>query len=295
MSGIGASISYISGAKNHWRRWVWNRLSERSDVPAKERVVLFLASPELRDVEEALRRGYRRSNLIAIESDRERCIELRAKRITTLNLPAGKVLQQWPPYIPVDAVLLDLCGGVDGEVNRCLCGLMRSPFARTAVAINVQRGRDRVGEMREEMVAAASSLKEQMLANGSSSDAVALINSVRDSYGTTSRGFWIKHLRRELEKRLLTLALIHFGYDSPARQASVDVERLSFQRESSIAELSYRHRRVVMDTLCFKNSIHGTLADFLDGSIEADTPVRRRIAAALAVSTMRREGRLPCH
>jgi len=147
MALSGAEISYISGQKNNWRRWMWNQVKERlpKNKTAKDCLVLYLAGRENADLEEAKRRGFLPANMIAVEADKDVARSLRQQGVTTIAGNVVDVLNCWPLEHKVDVVILDLCAGLGLDmIRRVQAGLMQPCFVGAIVSINLQRGRDDV-------------------------------------------------------------------------------------------------------------------------------------------------------
>lgn len=119
MASIGHEISYRSGQKNHWRRWVWNRITETlpKGIRPRDATVLYLPGEADLDWPEARRRGYQRENMIACERDPRVVRALRARGVTTISLSLALAMQAWPQGRPVHVVHADLCSGITSEAS----------------------------------------------------------------------------------------------------------------------------------------------------------------------------------
>ena len=45
--GTGATRDYDVGPKNHWRRTIWNEILRRTAGQEKEKLILYLAGPQI--------------------------------------------------------------------------------------------------------------------------------------------------------------------------------------------------------------------------------------------------------
>lgn len=133
------AVNYKNGAKNQWRRTVWNLIR----VHAKPGVILYLPGSTDLDRDEALRRGFKPADLIAIERDPEVARSLRERGVTTIRGSLNDVLESWPPHVPIAALLADLQCGFDPWVERLAEICAQHPaMAEAVVVANLQRGRD---------------------------------------------------------------------------------------------------------------------------------------------------------
>lgn len=137
------TMGYSLPRKNHWRRWQWNRIVERLSMlrtKPRDAVVLYLAGQEDLDRKEALLRGFKPHNLIAVESDTETVRALRGKGVNVINAPLHEVALAWPE---VHVIVADLCCGFDIRALRLVYALTHAITAkRTVLSVNLQRGRD---------------------------------------------------------------------------------------------------------------------------------------------------------
>jgi hypothetical protein len=138
----GSTRSYRFGAKNHWRRTVWNDVLSRTNRREKREPVLYLAGPDDADRPVAVSKGVPALNLIAIDYNKANAEAVRKRGYPALHAQAVDVLWSWPEHRPSCAVLLDLCCGLERSTVRMLTGLCRSPFSGAVVMVNQQRGRD---------------------------------------------------------------------------------------------------------------------------------------------------------
>lgn len=141
----GATHNYDFPSKRHWRRWVWNRIAERTDNP-RDALVLFLAGPEALDLDVARSKGFRPQNMIAVERDPATVARLREAKVLTIEGDLNEVVTAWPMHKPVGVLLADLCGGLQHK-NVGLAGVLcaHQAFQDSVIAVNLLRGRDPLG------------------------------------------------------------------------------------------------------------------------------------------------------
>lgn len=149
----GETFSYKFGSKNNWRRWAWNRISERVLVPKRDAVVLYLAGASDLDRPIALSKGFLPANLLAVERSSTVCQQLRSERVLTINSDVLNVLRSWPIHREVSVIFIDLCSGIEETTLASLqAALFMPPFYQSVIAFNVMRGRDaRTTFMRDAM------------------------------------------------------------------------------------------------------------------------------------------------
>jgi len=141
-SDSGASMNYDSGPKRHWRRWVWNRITERVVSP-RDALVLYLAG--LHDFDRAIAktRGFHDNNLIAIERDKSTREHLRQNGVLTIDANLFDAVLPAATNRHIDVVFADLCSGLTAHVVRSLVLWMFVPTMFDCVFVfNMLRGRD---------------------------------------------------------------------------------------------------------------------------------------------------------
>lgn len=142
MKSAGSDREYWNSKKNHWRRTIWNEILSRTDGREKTQPILYLAGPNDYDRIVATDKGVPGQNLIAIDRDKQNVARVRSSRRPALHATARDVLWNWPAARPVAAVFLDFCGGLTRENLNVLPFFFRDPFACSTIAINFLRGRD---------------------------------------------------------------------------------------------------------------------------------------------------------
>lgn len=142
MSSDGAIRPYRFGAKNNWRRWMWNEVVKRTNGAEQRLPTLYLAGPEDNDRFVAVDKGFPRDNLIAVDRDRSNYIAVRRAGGPALREDIYDVLEAWPHKRLVASVVMDFCGGFTEDVMRLNAAFARNPFISSVKALNFQRGRD---------------------------------------------------------------------------------------------------------------------------------------------------------
>jgi hypothetical protein len=104
--------TYQFGTKNNWRKWLWNRISERLNVPAQKAVVLYMGAAEDLDRTEALRRGFKNLNLIHVDRDPTVTGLIRRRGGLAVTGDFFEVVRCWPAGHSVDVVVGDFCNGL---------------------------------------------------------------------------------------------------------------------------------------------------------------------------------------
>lgn len=138
----GATKDYDFGPKRHWRRWVWNRISERTE-PATA-LCVYLAGAEDHDRRIARAAGFKDANLIAVERSASAVERLRGRRTLTVSGDLFDVVDQLScGRDDVGVVCADLCSGLTLRALQSISVWMLSPkMFNTVFAFNMLRGRD---------------------------------------------------------------------------------------------------------------------------------------------------------
>lgn len=146
MSSKGHEKQYKFGAKNQWRRTIWNLIDDRLRVHRSKAIVLYLAGEADLDREILIRKGFDSRNLIAVERNVDVVASLRARGILTIQGDFFGVVKAWKSKLPIDVVYGDFCCGLSAEVIGNCWALPFLPALRSSVfAFNLQRGRDATG------------------------------------------------------------------------------------------------------------------------------------------------------
>lgn len=134
-------VNYKNGAKNHWRRNIWNRIVERLAVPARDAVVLYLAGASDLDRSVALSKGFRDANLIAVDRDMSKVSFLRRRGNLCLKGDFFDVVRS--VSIPVHVIHADMCGGLSNNMRDHVALWACLPNTKNAVVCaNMCRGHD---------------------------------------------------------------------------------------------------------------------------------------------------------
>jgi hypothetical protein len=266
----GASKDYKFGTKNNWRRWVWNRIVERLHVRPSQAVVLYLAGADDLDRQEAIRRGFREENLIAVERNGENLRALREKKALAVGGDVADVLRAWPTTVPVHVVHSDLCTNFnDAAMVNLISAILYSPATWGAVfSFNLLRGRE----------ARAEALKA-FLADGC----------------PKHRGNMFANLLLDACMHLMAAEMLQKQLTEVTREDVAWVPDPVFKAAASLLRCtlnSYRSGMQTFDSCVFVSPSRGVSEDdrMLVGAEAAKSArqdVRRRIAAVMAHRTMR--------
>lgn len=135
--------NYKFGTKNNWRRWVWNRISDRVSVPNREAMCVYLPGPNDLDRVEAKRRGFRDHNLIGVERDKKTLVSLRDRDVLVVDGDFLDVALAVQKNNRVDVVFGDYMHGLEKGIFNRTVNMMFLPNLRQSVfAFNFLRGRD---------------------------------------------------------------------------------------------------------------------------------------------------------
>lgn len=139
--------NYRFGSKDTWRRWQWNRVTERltrARISTANAIVFGMFGPDAIDVECALSRGFKKHNLFCIERNTETAMRLRRGGVNTLPLDFAEALDSWGDDPKIDVVIADFCGGLTQKRYHDITALDQSwaIHKSTVVSVNLLRGRD---------------------------------------------------------------------------------------------------------------------------------------------------------
>lgn len=267
-------MDYNFGQKNHWRRWLHNRIAERLRVPAREAVVLYLAGDQDLDRAEFLRRGYRPDNLIAVDTDAAVVAALRRRGVIAVQGEIETVARLWTRRL--DVVLADFTGPLSDTRFKALMLNFLPPEQSAVWAVNLLRGRE------------------------CTSDVVHSGFRNEDVLGSLAKHFGV-NASMHRGYRLIAAAAI-FIMNAVVRRADIVQgteqdkmhDLLKMQFDSRPAFFSYRSKAasqtfdsVVFCCEPFRAFWPRWLEVLPDQLTASEIVVRRRIAAALAHSTRR--------
>lgn len=145
-------MKYKYGQKNQWRRWMWNRVAERTK-DRREKKVLYLAGPDAYDIGAASLRGFDTRNMIAVEREQNALRSLRAAGLLAIDGELCDVMEAWPQECSVGVVVADFCCGMEANiVNRIARQSAHFwPFVDATFCFNFLRGRDASSSSDREM------------------------------------------------------------------------------------------------------------------------------------------------
>lgn len=136
------AVAYKNGQKNHWRRTAWNMVADMTQN-RREAIVLYLPGSTDLDAPEACRRGFRSQNLIAIERNSRVADRLRSEGRTCVVANLLEVIAAWPDHTKVAVLIADLQCGLTEEIFDLLCLWgMRPALSGSTLLLNMQRGRE---------------------------------------------------------------------------------------------------------------------------------------------------------
>lgn len=155
------ATDYKNGQKNNWRRRAWNHIASLAD---KDAVVLYLPGERDLDRKEAVQRGFKDNNLIAVERDKSVAATLRKQGVNTINSDLLTVLQNWPNHTPIGVVIADLQCGFDPAVFDLVKAFALHPaLYETTFLVNLQRGRDTLFVRLPEQIEKEAALEKTLL------------------------------------------------------------------------------------------------------------------------------------
>lgn len=138
----GALMNYDFGPKRHWRRWVWNRISEK--VPnRRDALVLYLAGSNDFDRPIAISKGFSGSNMVAVERDPQARATLRHDGVLTADADFFDAVGSQYGKRSIGVVFGDLCCGLHANMTLQVAHWAACPtMTETVFAFNLLRGRD---------------------------------------------------------------------------------------------------------------------------------------------------------
>lgn len=132
---MSQAATYRYGNKNNWRRWAWNRIAEHCPVPKAEARVLYMPGPEDNDRELAKRHGFKDWNLIGVDSSR--AIVDHHRRDGKIMVHGDAMDVMYNGLASFDVMLLDFLG----DIPPLLFDACASVPGGRVVCLNVLRGR----------------------------------------------------------------------------------------------------------------------------------------------------------
>lgn len=143
MTAKGAVMNYDFGPKRNWRRWVWNRIAERTSVRDAS-LILYLPGEQDFDRNIALSKGFRSSSLIGVERSDDTRKSLRSGGTLTIDGDIFASVDAISRKRRVDVAVMDLCCGLRAKHADCILNwlLTRETLKGCVFAVNMMRGRD---------------------------------------------------------------------------------------------------------------------------------------------------------
>jgi len=147
-------IDYGFGAKNNWRRRVWNTTSKMLSFKKRKAVCLYLANETDIDFQIATQKGFDPNNLIAVNKDKKIVENIRKKKRLAFCGDIFDAARNWPENMDIDFLHLDLCTGLQNRVLETPWNIISGKLSPDAViCVNLQRGRDsQTNEFRDKVI-----------------------------------------------------------------------------------------------------------------------------------------------
>lgn len=134
--------TYEFGAKNHWRRTIWNEIAKRVDNRRKA-IAIYLPGKEDLDRSIAISKGFKPMNLIGIDRDASVVEKLRSEKKLIICGPAACVLDAWDSPTKPSAIFMDFqCGLTEEAFLTMACISTIGQPSPIICAANFLRGRD---------------------------------------------------------------------------------------------------------------------------------------------------------
>lgn len=305
----GATRSYKNGQKNHWRRTMWNEVLKRTDGREKTQPILYLAGPEDMDREIAVSKGVPPQNLIAIDRFAPNVGAIRSKGAPAINADALDVLWSWPKDRPVCAVLMDYCGGLGRENAMVFDVFQRRPFRRSVAMVNFLRGRDPWSNLIRVGLSESGLLQPLWLSDGKTVTALHhdtkhrayqfLIFNALDFINSV-RGVGTLHMTKASDGDKVTTGVVFPTTPESREVYRMGVSLLMTQMRPTF--YTYKSGMLTFDSAVFDppwgvvpDAVDFTLIDNAWAQREqsfSEPGLVRRLAAMLAVRTMRLTGKL---
>lgn len=289
---------YKFGQKNNWRRWAWNRICDRLEHSKRESVVVYLAGMEDLDRKVAVDKGFKPSNLIAIDKKKEVVEHLKEKGALALNGSLVDALKCFrKTSTRVDVLIGDFCCGLTSEIRE-FANFLNSNFVGDAfrenavIALNFMRGRE-----------------------AEEAGILQVVREHEEHKDLKHRGeIFLRYFVRFAALANYIILWNHLGRDDGALRecwnsrmdAKVDdVDEITLKMEelhyfkSEPEFFSYKSGRLTMDSVVFKFYPQLTLLRSKDFDSKFVTSkvkkVERSLRATLAIRSMRESGYLsPC-
>lgn len=264
---------YKNGQKNNWRRTVWNHLARnvRQTMPVRDAIVLYLPGSADLDRPQALRRGFTDANMIVCERDQALCGALRKNRRNVVSGDLLEILKAWPKDRAVGAIVADLQCGWSRYIELIIFVWMANPaLAKATLLLNMQRGRD-------DGTVARDRVSESIGADFSEMHSWFIKKAILGD--PSSAGETKEHRGFLAVCRVMGILQMweHYGIGRKYIDSTSFRYRIFPSYKSS-------ERSPYMDSVALSAGEYSNVYNF---PIPFDQVVRRKIAAALAIRTLR--------
>jgi hypothetical protein len=306
--------SYRNSTKECWRGWAWNQLAARicacktkprSDYRAwlkgrdgqkrrhlENATVLYLPGPDDADREIAISKGFRQSNLIAVDVCQDRVDGVRAGKGIAVCDTLDRVIRCWPDGWQIDGILADLCSGFGRTERNLALALIESPGCshQTAMVVNLQRGRDKNGGLERDVTDKVRAAVSKLECGRHGKPA----ESLNAEMGKNRAAYWL-----DFFLFIYSSILFHTAEGDEKKKCKLEDYILVLGKEARpdfFSYLSKPSRAVYMDSAAFclpkfinRTASKGLGMDTYNGeALWADfEATRRKLTAARAVRTAR--------
>ncbi len=132
--------------KKIYRKWIWEQVARRLSCKRQDAKVLYLLGPENRDLKVALKRGFAKQNLYAVDIDLDAVRRTREQhKCPAIHAKAEDILEAWTGDA-LDVIYLDTCSNFDflDKIIEYCCNCHESGAInnKTVFAFNCIRGRE---------------------------------------------------------------------------------------------------------------------------------------------------------
>jgi len=278
MKANGSQCNYDYSEKNLWRRWLWNRISERvGKGKNSSATILYLCGPDHLDRKWALHKGFTEKNLIGIDQDMSNIDHLRRSGGIGICESLESVIFNWSAKKPIDVIIADFCCGLQAHViDRFIFSIILSEGVHdnTIIVVNLMRGRD--------------GITNDLFKNFNLRITLKGIHKTPRKYLTKLWG------NIDIHRGARFLAFYSNIYDCCFTEfMPIEMKPLhdiiKFYEQLNPSYYSYKSNRgnLVFDSVIFKRSGQfNCVKSCLSSFEESDEKVKRKISAAKALQTM---------
>lgn len=275
--------SYTFEDKNRWRVIVWHKLVARlkrleKHVTPESALVLYLSGEKDHDRRIAERKGFKSENLISVEIDKDRTSNLRKNGVNVINANILDIPYAWRHKAQPDIVYLDLCSNASLSILEKILSFITGPASKagTIFMVNLQRGREQDQNVRT-FLEIDEELTSRFVSKYSNGFGIKhrglhLLAYIADSLGGGRNGSAISGMKTKM---------IRGGESFDVGFSSVE-PLLDMMRPEL---LSYKGKRVIMDTLIFTNCLETKKYGFAQELEHVINFTKNRISAAMAIRT----------